>query len=160
MRDKAQLDSVERQIISLLQEDGRKTTAEMARLISVAEPTVRRKLTRLLQEEIIKVRAVSDPARLGFSAPAFIGLDVDRARIEAVAEKLCTYPMVEDVVILTGPYDILIRAAFESTTELYEFVLHELGTVEGIRDTHSFLVMRNLKFSGLKTLLHESEESP
>lgn len=160
MRQKSELDVVERQIVTLLQKDGRTTTADMARSIDVAEPTVRRKLNRLIQDGIIKVRAVADPQRLGFNAPAYIGLDVERSQIEAVAEKLCSYPMVEDVSILTGPYDILIRAAFESTSQLYEFVLHELGAVSGIRDTHSFLVMRNMKFSGLEAVVGDAEQSP
>jgi Lrp/AsnC family transcriptional regulator for asnA, asnC and gidA len=159
MRSKAKLDKVERQIIAILQENGRETTAEMARKIDVVEPTIRRKLNRLLQEGIITVRAVADPVRIGFSAPAFIGLDVDRARIEEIAEKLCLYPMIEDVVILTGPYDILVRGAFESTSHLYEFVLHELASLEGIRDTQSFLIMRNFKFSGLKVALNDRDES-
>ncbi len=158
MRSKPHLDPVERQIVTILQEDGRTTTADMARSIGVAEPTIRRKLNRLLDEQIVKLRAISDPVRLGFSAPAFIGLDVERAQIEAVAEKLCSYPMVEDVVILSGPYDILVRAAFESSSQLYDFVLKELSKVEGIRDTHSFLIMRNLKHADLRAVPNGSDE--
>lgn len=142
----------------ILQEDGRRTTADMARTIGVAEPTIRRKLNRLLDEQIVKLRAISDPVRLGFNAPAFIGLDVERSQLEAVADKLCSYPMVEDVVILTGPYDILIRAAFESSSHLYDFVLNELSKLEGIRDTHSFLIMRNLKHADLRAVANDADD--
>jgi len=159
MRSKTKLDPVERQIIAMLQENGRTTTAEIARAIGVAEPTIRRKLNRLLSDEIINIRAVSFPEKLGFLAPAYIGLDVDRTTIETVAEKLCSYPMVEDVVILTGPYDILIRVAFESTADLYEFVMHELSNLEGIKDSHSFVVLKSLKHSDLRGLGRDGVEN-
>jgi Lrp/AsnC family transcriptional regulator for asnA, asnC and gidA len=143
------LDRVEARIIKLLQRDGRMPTSEIARAADVSEPTARRKLQRLVAEGIITIRAVSDPVALGYAAPAYIGLDVDRPKIEEVAAFLREYPMIETVAVTTGPFDILVKAAFHSTAELYDFVLKELTKVEGIKDSHSFLVLRNFKHEGL-----------
>ncbi|NIR31953.1 MAG: Lrp/AsnC family transcriptional regulator [Gammaproteobacteria bacterium] len=134
----------------LLQADGRMRTVQIARQMGASEPSVRRKLARLLDEGIITVRATADPAALGYAAPAYIGLDVERSEIEAVAEFLSQYSMIEAVAVITGPYDILIKAAFHSTSELYNFVLHELTKVAGIKDSHSFLVLRSFKHTGLE----------
>jgi Lrp/AsnC family transcriptional regulator for asnA, asnC and gidA len=143
------LDRVEREVIRLLQKDGRMPTSELARLCGASEPTVRRKLTRLLDEKIISIRAVADPAALGFAAPAYIGLDVDRPRIEEVSSFLCGYANVESVDVVTGPYDLMIKAAFHSTAELYRFVFAELTKADGIKDSNSLLVLKNFKHDGL-----------
>jgi Lrp/AsnC family transcriptional regulator, regulator for asnA, asnC and gidA len=145
-------DQSEVKIIRLLQRNGRMSTAELARETGTSEPTVRRKLARLIDDGIITIRAVSDPVALGYAAPAYIGLDVERHRIEEVAQTLSSYPMIETVAVITGPYDILVKAAFHSTTELYDFVLKELAKVKGIKDSHSFLVLRNFKHEGLTSV--------
>lgn len=154
----APLDRVEVEIIRLLQREGRMPTSEIAREVGVSEPTARRKLARLIDEGIITIRAVSDPVALGYAAPAYIGIDVDRPRIEEVASFLRRYPMVETVAVITGPYDILVKAAFHSTSELYEFVLKELTKVEGIKDSHSFLVLKSFKHEGLEGVADEASK--
>ena len=156
------LDSVEVKMIRLLQKDGRMSTSELARECGVSEPTARRKLTRLLNSGTIKIRAVADPFALGYSAPAYIGLDVERQKIEEVSKFLSRYPMIESVAVVTGPHDLLIKAAFHSTAELYDFVLEELTKVDGISDSNSFLVLKNFKHDGLEGVagverLHERD---
>jgi Lrp/AsnC family transcriptional regulator for asnA, asnC and gidA len=153
------LDRVEAEIVQTLQRDGRMATVQIARDVGVSEPSVRRKLSRLLDGGIITVRATADPVALGYAAPAYIGLDVERSEIESVAQFLSKYPMIESVAVITGPYDILIKAAFHSTTELYEFVLHELTKVAGIKDSHSFLVLKSFKHTGLQGVASADEKS-
>ena len=144
------LDRVEIEIVRLLQKDGRMPTSEMARLCGVSEPTVRRKLARLLDDKIIAIRAVSDPFALGYAAPAYIGLDVERPKIEEVSRFLCGYSNIQSVDVVTGPYDLMIKAAFHSTAELYEFAFTELTKADGIKDSNSLLVLKNFKHDGLE----------
>jgi Lrp/AsnC family transcriptional regulator for asnA, asnC and gidA len=148
--DVLRLDRVEAEIIRLLQKDGRLPTSELARLTGASEPTIRRKLSRLLNDKIIAIRAVADPFVLGYAAPAYIGLDVDRPKVEEVSTFLCGYPNIESIDVVTGPYDLLIKAAFHSTAELYDFVLKELTKADGIRDSNSLLVLRNFKHNSLE----------
>jgi len=157
----AKLDRVERQIIRLLQKDGRLATSEIARECGVSEPTARRKLGRLVDEKIISIRAVADPIVLGYATPAYIGLDVERSRIEEVSNFLSRYPMIESVAVVTGPHDLLIKAAFHSAAELYDFVLKELTKADGIKDSNSFLVLKSFKHHGLESVADlEAGNSP
>jgi len=132
-------------IVRLLQEDGRMSTAEMARRIGVSEPTVRKKLARLQGEKVIRITAIADPIDLGYEAPTYIGLDVERAKIGEVAAVIARYPTVSSVAVATGPYDIIIEAAFESIPKLYDFVLRELAKHKAIKDSHSFIVLQRYK---------------
>lgn len=143
------LDDVDRRIICLLQEDGRMATSELAKRISASEPTVRKRLSRLLDEGTIRIRAVASPFDLGYGTSAYIGLDVDKPRIRAVAQIIAAYPFIDSVNIATGPHDIIVKASFRSIHELSEFVLTELGGVEGVKDSNSFLILEDFKNNGL-----------
>ncbi|MEI4488581.1 Lrp/AsnC family transcriptional regulator [Frigidibacter sp. MR17.14] len=142
------LDPVERKIVQLLQEDGRMTTAELARRSGASEPTVRRKLAALQASGALTIRASVEPALMGFGASAYIGVDVDRARITAVADCLAGYPFIDSVSVTTGPYDIMLKGNFETVHALYDFLFGELAGIEGIKDTNSFLVFRSFKHEG------------
>jgi len=143
------LDSAESAIICLLQADGRMSTAEITRRTEISEPTVRKKLTGLVDRGVIRITAVSDPQELGFGVPVYIGFDVERSQIKTAAAALTRYPMVSSVVVATGPYDVIIEAAFRSIAELYDFVLNEIKKIRGITDSQSFLVLQRFKHFGL-----------
>ncbi len=68
------MDTLDREIIQLLQVNGRLNNAEIARAISVSEGTVRRRLKRLRDDSVIKVVAVPDVEKMGKSVTAMIGL--------------------------------------------------------------------------------------
>ncbi len=68
------MDTLDREIIQLLQENGRLNNAEIARAIGVSEGTVRRRLKRLRDDSVIKVVAVPDVEKMGKSVTAMIGL--------------------------------------------------------------------------------------
>lgn len=143
------LDQTEKLIIRLLQEDGRMSTAEIARRLGLSEPTVRKKLGQLTQEGRVRIRATADPVDLGYEASAFIGIDVERDAIIKVAKVLQQYPFVDSVAVTTGPYDLIIKACFETLRDLYDFLLIELASVEGIKDSNSLMILQNIKNDGL-----------
>jgi Lrp/AsnC family transcriptional regulator for asnA, asnC and gidA len=149
-RDGPTLDDVERGIVRLLQDDGRMTTTELSRRLSVSEPTIRKKLNRILDAGLVTIRAVADPAHLGYTTGAYIGFVVDRDHLEDLANKLTRYDFVDSVVISTGPNDITIKAYFRSISEMYSFLHDEMRNISGLRDTDTTLVFRELKYFGFK----------
>ncbi|HEY8416072.1 MAG TPA: Lrp/AsnC family transcriptional regulator [Thermaerobacter sp.] len=139
------LDKTEREIVKLLQKDGRMSFVDMAEHIGVTEGTIRRKFYRLLDEGIIKIAAVTNPFEVGFNAPAIIGLNVDQSRIREIVEKLTALPHVHLVVMTTGIYDIIVYAFFADNRELAEFLLEDLSKIEGITNTQTSLVLEIYK---------------
>ena len=55
------MDTLDRKIIALLESNGRASNARIARDVGVSEGTVRRRLKRLIQDNIINVVALPDP---------------------------------------------------------------------------------------------------
>ena len=63
---KKSLDAIDCQMIELLQKDGRISNTDIAKEIGLSEATVRTRLNRLIQDEVIQIVAVSNPIKLGF----------------------------------------------------------------------------------------------
>ncbi|MFQ6077159.1 MAG: Lrp/AsnC family transcriptional regulator [Candidatus Bathyarchaeia archaeon] len=141
------IDYLDREIIAILQRDGRTTNTEMARQLGVAEGTIRRRMDRLIDEGVVKIAAVTEPYKVGMGVVALINLDVELPSLEEVAEKLVQMQCVRVVAYTTGSHDILVEALFPSQEDLLEFLKDKLGRIPGIRKTQTSIVLRLLKRS-------------
>ena len=73
---KASLDRLDRQIIAALSRDGRMSYRELARSLDISEGTVRMRLSRLQDENLVKVTLVGSPLALGVGVYVMIMLRV------------------------------------------------------------------------------------
>ena len=135
----AVIDDLDRQIIDVLQEDGRAPNAVVARAIGVSEGTVRRRLKRLISQSIIKVAALPSLEALGLRTEALVGIQVDPDKIDSVATGLIALKVVSLVVQATGSFDFFVWVAFPSTAELGAFLTTKLRAIAGIRRTETFV---------------------
>ena len=133
------MDDLDRKLIALLQVNGRASNARIARDVGVSEGTVRRRLRRLIQDEVIRVVAVPDPKKMGLNTVALVGIQADPDKIDAVAEKLAQLPEAHYVSLTTGSYDIFMWVALASSEELGKFLRQKVGVTEGIRRTETFV---------------------
>ena len=81
------LDDISKRIVELLQEDGRRPYAEIAREVGLSEAAARQRVQRLTESGLIQIVAVTDPLQLGFHRMSMIGIRVT-GDPRAVAEKL------------------------------------------------------------------------
>ena len=133
------MDELDSKIIEMLQEDGRASNAAIARDADVSEGTVRRRLKRLIDEEYIRVVAMLDSRKMGFTAEALIGIQVDPNRIDQIAADIAEMNDVSWVAVTSGSYDIFAWATFESTEALGIFLRTKIGMISGVRRTETFL---------------------
>ena len=148
------LGKTEQDIIRELQLDGRQSYADLARRVGVSNVTTRKKVSQLLESGVISIGAQANPYDLGYNAPCFIGMDVDRDAIEEVALGLAKLPEVE-MVAVCNTFDILIKVTTRSTDDLYHFIMHGLKKFPAIRDTQTFLVFKFFKHETCRTLPEE-----
>ena len=133
------MDELDRKLISLLQTNGRASNAQIARQVGVSEGTVRRRLRRLIQEEVIRVVAIPDPEKMGFSTAALIGLQVEPDKVDDVANRLAELREAQYVAVTTGAYDVFVWAALTSAEDLGAFLRTKVGVVTGVRRTETFV---------------------
>ena len=133
------MDDLDRKIIELLQVNGRASNARIARDVGVSEGTVRRRLRRLVQDEIIRVVAVPDPDKMGYNTVALIGIQADPDKIDDVAERLAELSETQYVSMTTGSFDIFMWVALPNSEELGNFLRRKVGITPGIRRTETFV---------------------
>ena len=130
---------LDQKIIQLLQANGRASHVRIAKDVGLSEATVRRRLQSLIQDEIIRVVAVPDLKKMGYTTVALVGVQADPDKIDAVAEKLAQLPEAHYVSLTTGSYDIFMWVALASSEGLGKFLRQKVGVTEGIRRTETFV---------------------
>src|ERR1700691_5767210 len=103
------LDQLDRAIIRLLQEDGRRSNADIARLVSESEQTVKNRIEKLITNATISVRAFVNNEKLGLHRDAVICLRVKQGALKQVGKKLAALDFVSYVGYVLGRHDIMIE---------------------------------------------------
>jgi len=145
VNDVSEPDALDLQLIRLLQEDGRRPIAAIARDVGLSEATVRRRIDRLIREKTIQIVAVADDEKLGLALHVLIGVHVDLHDVEAVGSALCALHEVRWVGMTTGPYEYVVEAFFHSTRHFHHFLTKVIAHIPGVKRTESLTVLSLLK---------------
>ncbi|MFJ6532716.1 Lrp/AsnC family transcriptional regulator [Microbacterium sp. NPDC091662] len=132
------LDDISKRIVELLQEDGRRPYAEIAREVGLSEAAARQRVQRMTDAGIIQIVAVTDPMQLGFHRMSMIGIRVSGDPRE-IAEELTRIPELAYVVVTLGTFDILVEAVCENDEHLIDLIATRIRTIPGITHTESML---------------------
>jgi DNA-binding Lrp family transcriptional regulator len=148
------LDERDVAILSLLQENSQLTAKQIAKKVNAPITTVFAKVNRMEELGIIKeYRAIMAPEKLDASTAAFILASVSyRAKPDnlpvsqrAVAEEIAKFPEVQEVHIITGDWDLLIKLRGASVDAIGKFVVDRLRLVNGLEKTLTCMVFETLK---------------
>lgn len=135
-------DELDMRLIAELQRDGRQSFTGLGEKLGVSHGTIRNRLERLLAEQVIRITAVVDPARLGFRTHVLIGISADMKHGRTIERELAAIEEAWFVATTTGRVDFLITAAFRSDVDLHKFLLERLAGINGIRGTETSHILR------------------
>jgi Lrp/AsnC family transcriptional regulator for asnA, asnC and gidA len=139
-------DRIDWEIITLLNEDGRLPSAEIARrLVNVSSRTVNNRIKVLSEQGIINIRAVVNPEAVGFGVLADVYLEVEPGRVREVAELVAKFPQATYVACATGDSDVSLSLRVRTIEELFTFVDEILGNIPGVRRTQSYVLPLKIK---------------
>jgi Lrp/AsnC family transcriptional regulator, regulator for asnA, asnC and gidA len=134
------IDELSKRIIEQLQEDGRRSYAEIGRAVGLSEAAVRQRVQRLTESGAMQVVAVTDPMQLGFHRQAMIGLRVG-GDSRAVAAELEKIPAVDYLVLTAGSFDILAEVVCESDDDLVELLNSRIRSLPGVISSETFVYL-------------------
>jgi Lrp/AsnC family transcriptional regulator for asnA, asnC and gidA len=141
------MDNIDRKIISLLQKDGRMPFTDIAKSLGVSEGTVRNRVTRLTEDRILQIIGMIDPNRMGYEAPAMIGVSVQPPLLEKVATTIADFPEVSYLIMVSGEFDLFIEVLCKDRDHLASFLNSKLLRVPGISRTQTFITLRTYKMA-------------
>ena len=133
------MDTIDRQIIAALNEDGRAANAKIAKKVKVSEGTVRRRLKKLTGDKTIDIVTVQDPQKMGYQSEVLIGMQVEPDMLEEVASRMAEFKYTTLVSITTGTYDVFAWATLPNAESLGEFIRDHVGKTPGVQRTETFV---------------------
>lgn len=136
------LDSMDRKILSVLQEDGRASNTSIAKRFAVSESTVRKRIERLRKEGFVQIVGVTDPTKMGLPFAVMIFFRVETKYIPEVAKQLAEMREANFVAICTGSADIIASGFFKSEKRLLDFVTGRIAKIKGLISTETHLMLK------------------
>ncbi|NUS74066.1 MAG: Lrp/AsnC family transcriptional regulator [Corynebacteriales bacterium] len=143
------MDEIDRQLISALQENGRKSFAELARYVGLSAPAVHDRVSKLETSRIITgYHADIDQNALGFGVTALIGILPSTSGEDSdVATQLAALDEVDSIWCLAGEesYMLLVRVA--DIAEL-EHTIGRVHRIPGVARTRTNVILSTKKRQG------------
>lgn len=148
------LDEKDLAILSIVQKNSKLGAREVARTVRSPITTVFAKTKRMEKLGIIKeYRAILDPQKLNAPTTAFIlasityGMKDNEVLISQreIAREIAGFPEVQEIHIITGDWDLLIKIKGENVNTIGKFIIDKLRLVKGIEKTLTCMVFETCK---------------
>jgi transcriptional regulator, AsnC family len=139
------LDRLDKEILKILQEDGRISYSKIAQMLNMSESTIHMRIKRLRELGILRgFYADVDMEKIGLKVLAFVQLKADPKKYEQVLNVLKEMKEVAEIYDVTGEYYALVKVVVPSNEDLAK-VLDEIGKLDGVTDTYTMIVLRVIK---------------
>ena len=144
-----ELDRVDRQILALLQSDGRLTVAELARTVNLTLTPCIERVRRLERDGFIEgYFARLNARRLGQNMLAFTEVTLDHATPDVFERFREAVAPVEEIVechMVAGGFDYLVKTRVRDLEEYRRVLGDKITSVRGVRHTQTYFVLEEVK---------------
>jgi len=148
------MDEKDKLILEELQENCKTPMKEIAKKLNTPVSTIYLRIKKLEKKGVIKgYTSIVDGRYTGKGTTAFIlvsfvsrlpGINHNLSQRD-IAEKIAKFPEVQEVHIISGDWDILIKVKGKDTEEIGRFVVDKLRGIEGIDKTLTCMVFGTAK---------------
>ncbi len=145
----ADLDGVDRRILSLLHSDARITNNALAEAVGIAASTCHGRVRRLVDLGVIRGFYTDiDPVTVGMPLQAMISVSLQsnaRGKIRSFIHQIRGKRQVMDVYFLAGADDFILHVAARDTEDLRSFVVENLNADADVAGTQTSLIFEHLR---------------
>jgi DNA-binding Lrp family transcriptional regulator len=136
------VDDMDRRLLALLEEDGRRSVNEMAELTGISRANAYQRIARLRSDGVITGFTVrTDPRRIGLETAALIIVNADQRSWRELRDELWQLPGVEYVALTAGGFDFVVLVRAPDVETLRDVVLERLQAMTGIRSTQTMFIL-------------------
>ncbi|HBY99385.1 MAG: Lrp/AsnC family transcriptional regulator [Ardenticatenaceae bacterium] len=144
-----QLDNKDRDIVTILQHEGRVSFAELGRRIELSAPAVHARVRRLEEQSLIRgYAALLDRERAGNDVLCFINVSLlhhQREEDERFRNEVLAMPEVLECHHVTGEFDYLLKVIVPNRRALEAFLMDRLTALPQLDKVQTNLVLREVK---------------
>ena len=144
------IDEVDHRIIEKLAENGRFTANYLATEVGVSLPTCMRRLSFLLNEKVIAVKALPNPEMIGIKSSALILLRTRPEKVADICRTLQRHREIFLVMTFHSGYDIIVGLNASSPSDLNRFLKKQIMPLNGVIsvDTQLYAELKKRYYGG------------
>jgi len=146
---RADLDTVDRHILQLLQENASLTAADVAARVGLSQSPCWRRIARLERDGLIRRRvAVLDRDRLGLGVVVFAQVKFAGGARQSLAEfeqAVRDFPEVQECFMLMGEVDFLLKVVTRDVAAYERFLRDKLTLIPTVREVRSSMALSTVK---------------
>ncbi|MBI5717580.1 MAG: Lrp/AsnC family transcriptional regulator [Burkholderiales bacterium] len=144
-----QLDSIDRSILEVLQQQGRISNQELAQRVHLSPSACLRRVKALEEAGVIAgYVALLNPKAVGQPGTSFTIINLDGTqpgKLEAFEQAVRDSPQILDCFYVAGANDYLVRFTYKDAEDLERFHAEVLPRLPGVMRSNSMLVLRTVK---------------
>ncbi|MFJ6205821.1 Lrp/AsnC family transcriptional regulator [Bacillus pumilus] len=140
------LDERDKQILSLLHEDGRMSYTDLGKQVGLSRVAVQARIQQLIEAGVIeRFTTVINPAKIGIHVSVFFNVEVEPKFLEAVALQLEQETAVTSLYHMTGPSKLHMHGIFQNEKEMEAFLTKKLYPLEGVVSVDCQMLIKRYK---------------
>lgn len=133
-------DNLDYVIIKELSKDARASAAHIAKVTGINARTVRRRISRLIETNAIRITTIVEPSMFGYHSIADINLKVDTDVYDDFIESCKQDPNVCYIATGWGESNLAIETRFLNNEEMYNYINFKLPNTEGVEVIKFFII--------------------
>jgi Lrp/AsnC family transcriptional regulator for asnA, asnC and gidA len=135
------MDKHDFQILDLIEKDGRRSYAEIAKQLVISNTMVHQRITKMKQSGLLLGTTIKlDQRKLGFEWGAFTGLVLrEDSDSKAIIEALKRIPEVTECYYIAGQYTLYIRIAAKNNEHMREILYDKIDRISEVIKTESMI---------------------
>jgi len=142
------MDELDFTIITQLQDDGRRSYTDIAKALDVSIGTIRNRITRMVEDGIVRFICRPDAYKVGFHTPANIKVSIRPSLlIDEAAKAIAKFPEVYYLALMAGEFDLDIDVMCRDQEHLANLVNDRLHKIQGVDTTSTSVILRTYKLS-------------
>ena len=140
------MDKIDQKILSELTDDSSISIPKLSEKINVNSSVVYSRIKRLIKKKLIERFTIEiNNKELGYGVKSLTGINMDSKQRDNVIQELFKIQGVREVSEVTGRFDILVTMHAENLGEMYRIVSDNIGKIEGVISSESFIEMKTRK---------------
>jgi Lrp/AsnC family transcriptional regulator, leucine-responsive regulatory protein len=143
------LDSIDKKILALLQQNAKLNTKEIAAKVGLSVSPTFERIKKLEQQKIIKnYVAILDGAKIEKTIIVFCQVSLTlhtKELIDGFKKNIQKFTEIMGCYHVSGSYDFLLKIAIKDMNDYQKFVIDKLSIIKGIANLQSSFVMEEIK---------------
>ena len=148
-KEQRTLDRTDRQILALLQRNGRITNVELAKQVHLSPTPCLERVKRLERDGYITdYCARLCPEKIGLATLVLVQISLSQGSLDVFDRFNNCIKKLDEIVechMIAGNFDYLLKVRVANMAHFRRFMSESLNQLPGVTQTHSYVVMEEIK---------------